>query len=246
MRALLVGLLLALRVPAQEEKKDDVQRLAGDVAAALQKTAQRGSFSLSGNLKTEVNPDDADEEPTLCAISGSVAPGSRAVLEVRSDSSTHELVLKAGKLAGRETWKGHPLDLLNAPSELLSLLDFERLAITAKEAASAKALADEKVAAEDCAVTELLLPKGAIRSYHNDAEAAEEEEKSVRDVLLKLLVRKADGLVVRMEVSVRRLYKDDRHPNDSTKGLSSFTLSLRDFGKADVAVPRGLEKLLKD
>ncbi|HEV3027645.1 MAG TPA: hypothetical protein VG457_08745, partial [Planctomycetota bacterium] len=184
MRQALIGLLLALGVQAQEGKKDDSQAPAGEVAAALQKTVKRGRFAFAGKLKTEVNPEDADEEATTCSMSGCVSPGSRAVLEIRADFSTHEIVLNAGKMAGRETWKGHPLDLVNAPSELLSLLDFERLAVFVKDATSVKALPEEKIGSEDCGVTELVLPKGTIRSYHNDPETADEEEKSVKDVVL--------------------------------------------------------------
>ena len=246
MKQPLIGLILALCLPAQEEKKADLPAPAGEVAAALQKTAMRGSFAFAGKLKTEVNPDDADEEAITCALSGCVAPGSRTVVEIRADFSRHEIVLHAGKLAGRETWKGHPLDLLNAPSELFSLLDFERLAIYVKDATSVKALPEEKVGPGDCGVTELVLPKGAIRSYHSDPEVAEEEEKSVKDVSLKVCVLKSEGLVVKMEASVRRLHQDDHHPNDSTKGLSTFSFSLKEFGKAEVAIPPGLEKVLKE
>lgn len=246
MRQTLIGLLLALAVQAQEEKKEDPKALAESVAAALQKTAKRGNFALEGTLRTEVDPDDADEEATTCAVSGRVAPGTRTVLVIAADSSTHEIVLKAGKMVGRETWKGHPLDLVNAPSELLSLLDFDRLAIYVRDAASAKALPEEKLGTEICRVVDLALPKGTIRSYHDDAEAAEEEEKSVREVRLKLWVLQSERLAVKMEASVRRLHKDDAHPNDSTKGISSFTLEFKEIGSADVAIPPGFEKVLKE
>jgi hypothetical protein len=49
-----------------------------------------------------------------------------------------------------------------------------------------------------------------------------------------------------MEANVRRLHKDDHHPNDSTKGLSSFSFGLKEFGTAEVAIPPGLEKVLKE
>ena len=242
MGTMLATLALSLCLQAQDDPKPPT----GDIVAALQKTAKRGAFAFSGKLKTEVDPDDADEETVVCSVSGGVLPGALAVVEIKGDGSVHELALKGGKRAGRETWKGHSLDLLNAPSELLSLLDLERLAVYVKEATAGKALPDEKVGGEDCSAYELLLPKGSIRSYHDDAETAAEEEKSVRNLNLRLRVRKSDGMVVSLEAVVRRLYKDDDKPGAGTKGLSSYSLSLKDFGAAEPAIPPGLEKLLKE
>ncbi|HZE99401.1 MAG TPA: hypothetical protein VE981_20520 [Planctomycetota bacterium] len=235
-------LALVLSVPPQEDPKP----LAGEIAAGLQKTAKRGNFAFQGELKTEVDPDDADEEPTVCAVSGGVVPGTLMVAEIKGDKSIHELAVKRGRLAGRETWKDHPLDLVNAPCELMSLLDFERLAVYVKDASSVKVLPDEKIGGEECAVYDLTIPKAAIRSYHDNAETAEEEEKSVRGVDLRLRVQKSDGTVVRLEAAVRRLYKDDSQPGPGTRGLSRFRLSLKDFGTAEVAPAPGFEKLLKD
>src|SRR5207237_9897329 len=125
---------------------------------------------------------------------------------------THELVFKGTKLAGRLTWKGHPLDLGKSPAEVLSLLNFERLAIFTEKATSAKAAPDAKIAGADCRVLDLVLPKQTMRSYSEDAETAEEEEKSVDKVELKVHVRKSDGVVVRIESTVHRLYKDEDNP----------------------------------
>jgi len=235
-------LLLSLCVQAQDDPKPAI----ADIVSALQKTAKRGAFTFSGQLKTEVNPDDADEETVVCAVSGGVLPGTLAVAEVKGDSSVHEIALKRGRIAGRETWKGHTLDLVNGPSELFSLLDLDRLAVYVKDASAAKALPDEKIGGEDCSAYELLLPKGTVRSYHDDAETAQEEEKSLRNVNLRVRVRKSDGLVVSLDAVVRRLYKEDDKPAGGTKGMSSFTLNLKDFGTAEVTIPSGLEKHLKD
>jgi hypothetical protein len=240
------ALTLAIALTLLGQAQDDPKPQAADLAAALQKTARKGPFAFSGTLKTEVNPDDADEEATVCAVSGAVSPGAFAVAQIKGDASVHELLLKGGKMAGRETWKGHPLDLINAPSELMSLLDFDRLAIYVKDAGSVKALPDEKDGAEELRVCELALSKGTIRSYHDEAEAAEEEEKSVRGVTLKLRLRKSDGLVAGIDAAVRRLYKDDDKPTEGTKGLSAFSLRLKEHGTAEVAVPSGLDKLLRD
>lgn len=234
-----IALTLGLCLQAQDTPKDDVRPA---VAEAFLKTAKKGNFAVAGQLKTEVDPDDADEEPTVCKVAGAVAPGSRAAFKITGDGSVHELVLKDGKMAGRETWKGHSLDLVNGPSELLSLLDFERLAGHVKTAGGAKALADEKVGEEDCAAYELQLPKEAIRSYNDDADFAADEEKSVRGARLKLCVRKSDGLVVSLEAGVRRLYKNEQHPRLSTRGLTFYALTFQDFGTAEVVVPPGLEK----
>jgi len=242
MGAILATLALSLFVQAQDDPKPPT----ADIVAALQKTAKQGTFAFSGKLKTEVDPDDADEETVVCTVSGSVNPGTLGVAEIKGDASVHELALKGPKLAGRETWKGHPLDLLNAPSELFSLLDLGRLAGVVKDATAAKALPDEKVGGEDCSAYELLLPKAAIHSFHDGAETAEEEEKSVRNVNLRLRVRKSDGLVLSLEAVVRRLYKDDNKAGPGTKGLSSYSLTLKDFGVAEAAIPPGLEKLLKE
>jgi len=242
MRLILATLALRLCVQAQEAPKPQT----ADIVAALQKTAKQGAFAFAGKVKTEVDPDDADEETVACTVSGSVNPGAIGVAEIKGDASVHELALKGSRLAGRETWKGHPLDLLNAPSELFSLLDLGRLAGVVKDATAAKALPDEKAGGEDCSAFELLLPKEAIHSFHDSAETAEEEEKSVRNVNLRLRVRKSDGLVVSLEAVVRRLYKDDNKPGSGTKGLSSYSLTLKDFGAAEPAIPPGLEKLLKD
>jgi hypothetical protein len=246
MGTLLAAITLSFCVQAGD-KKDDPKPLAADVAAALQRTAKRGPFAVAGKLKTEINPDDADEEAVVCSVVGSVAPGERAVAEIKGDASTHELVLRRNRMAGRETWKGHPLDLINAPGELMSLLDLDRLALHVKDASSAKALPDEKAGGEDCGVTELSLPRTTIRSYHDEADAAEEEEKSVRGVTLKVRVRKSDGLVVSLDASVQRLYKDDAPAAGAgTKGVTAYSLGLKDFGTAEVVAPPGLEKFLKD
>jgi hypothetical protein len=241
-----VALLLGVCVQAQDGKPNDPKPAAAELAAALKKTAAKGPFAFTGRLTTEVNPDDADEEATTCAVSGSAAPGGATVVQVQGDSSVHELLRKGNKVAGRETWKGHPLDLINGPSELLSFLDLDRLAVYVKDASSVKALPDEKSGAEDVAVYELAVPKGTVRSFHDESEAAEEEEKSLRSVTLRLRVRKSDGLVEKIEAAVRRVYKDDDKPGDGTKGLSTYSLRLKDFGTAEVVIPPGLEKLLKD
>jgi hypothetical protein len=235
----LIALMLGLCAQAQDDKKDDGRLVASE---ALQKTAKKGSFSVAGELKTEIDPDDADEEPYLCKVAGAVAPGSRASFKITGDASVHELVLKDGKMAGRETWKGHSLDLVNGPSELLSLLDFDRLAVHVKNAGSAKALPDEKVGDEECAAIELQLPKESIRSFHDDPDAATDEERSLRGARLKLCVRKSDGLVASLEANVRRLYKNEQHPRQSTRGLSSFSLAFKDFGTAEIVPPPGLDK----
>ncbi|HLY09236.1 MAG TPA: hypothetical protein VKW04_08050 [Planctomycetota bacterium] len=239
---LLLGFALGLVVQAQDDPKGP----AADLAAALQATAKRGAFAFTGTLKTEVDPDDADDEATSCSVSGAVAPGERTVAHIKGENSVHDLLLKRRRLAGRETWKGHPLDLMNAPSELMSLLDLERLAMSVKDAASVKALPEEKIGTEDCRVYELGLSKGAIRSYHDEAEAVEEEEKSLQGVTLTLKVQKSDGLVVTLDASVLRLYKDDKAAAGGTKGLSVFQLRLKDFGTAKVPTLPGLEALLKD
>src|SRR5258708_9022263 len=228
------------------QTQDDPKPPTADIVWALQKTSKRGAFAFAGQLKTEVNPDDADEETVVCTVSGGVSPGALAVVEIKGDASVHELVLKRDKMAGRETWKGHSLDLLNGPSELFSLLDLARLAVQLNAASAANALPDEKVGGEDCSAYELLLPKEAIRSYHDDAETAGEEEKTVRKLNLRLRVRKSDGMVVSLDAVVRRLYKDDDKPAAGTKGVSSFTLTFKDFGAASVTIPPGLEKLLKE
>jgi hypothetical protein len=243
MESVLLMIISSLCVQAQD---DPAKVQSADITAALLKTAKRGSFSFTGELKTEVDPDDADEEPTVCAISGSTTSGSLAAVEIKADDSVHELALKGGKMAGRETWKGHSVDLVNGPSELMSLLDLERLGAAVKEATGFKALPDDKVGDEDCSVSEMVLPKTAIRSYHDDADVAEEEVKSVRRVPLRIWVRKSDGMVVKFEATVRRLYKDDKQRGPGTKGMSAVTLLMKDFGTAVVAVPPSLEKLLKD
>ncbi len=246
MGLLFAALLLGACAPAQDGKPDDSKPAAAELAAALKKTAAKGPFAFLGKLTTEVNPDDADEEATACAVSGAAAPGGATIVQVQGDSSVHELLRKGNKVAGRETWKGHPLDLINGPSELLSLVDLDRLAIYVKDASSVKALPDEKSGAEDVAAYELVVSKGVVRSFHDEAEAAEEEEKSLRGVTLRLRVRKSDGLVEKIEAAVRRLYKDDDKAGDGTKGLSTYSLRLKDFGTAEVAIPPGLEKLLKE
>lgn len=235
----LIALMLGSCLQAQEAPKDDVRPAA---AEALTKTAKKGPFAVAGQLKTEIDPDDPDEEPTICKVAGAVAPGSRAAFRITGNASVHELVLRDGKMAGRETWKGHSLDLINGPSELLSLLDLERLAAHVRNAVAAKALSDEKVGEEDCAVYELQLPKEAIRSFNDDPDFAADEEKSLRGARLKLCVRKSDGLVAQLDAGVRRLYKNEEHPRPSTRGLTFYSLTFQDFGTADVALPSGLEK----
>lgn len=232
-------ILFALAMALCPEAQDDVRPAA---AEALQKTAKKGAFAVAGQLKTEIDPDDADEEPTVCKVAGAVAPGSKASFKIAGDASVHELVLKDGKMAGRETWKGHSLDLINGPSELLSLLDFDRLATHVKNASAAKALPDEKVGEEDCTVVELQLPKEAIRSYNDDSDFAADEEKSLRGARLKLCIRKSDGLVAGIDANVRRLYKNEEHPRQSTRGLTSYSLTFKDFGTAEVVIPPGLDQ----
>lgn len=241
-----MGLLLALVAGLSVQAQDPAPGPSAEVVSALQKTARKGTFGFAGTLRTEVDPDNADEEATVCTVSGAVTPGSVSAAEIKGDHSVHELVVRRNRMAGRETWKGHPLDLANAPGELMSLLDLDRLALAVKDATSVKSLPDEKSGAEEYRVYELALPKSAIRSYHDDAETAEEEEKSVRGVTLGLRLRKADGLVASIDAAVRRLYKEDDKPGDGTKALSVYSLRLKDFGTAQVSVPPALEKLLKD
>ena len=246
MRHAWVGFVFVLFAQAQEEKKDDPKRVMVDAAQALRQTSKGNSFTFVGTLKTEANPDDADSEATKCKVSGGIGSPFYAVFKVKSETSSHEIVFKGGKLAGRLTWKGHPLELGNAPSEILSLVNFARLAIYVDSATSAKSLRDERIGDGDCRVFELVLPKETIRSQNEDAEAAEEEQKSVQGVDLRLCVQKSDGLVVKLEATVRRLYKDDDHPDDATKGVSSYSLTLKEIGTAKVAIPPGLEKMFKD
>jgi hypothetical protein len=241
-----IALLLPLSLHAQDAGKDDLKKLAGDAAHALKLTAKPGSFEFFGILKTEVNPDEADAEPTECKVSGAVASPFHSAFKVKTDTSTHDLVFKGGKLAGRLTWKGHPLDLGKSPSEVLSLVNFERLAVYAEKATAAKAYVDAKVSGADCRVMELDLPKQTFRSTSEDAETAEEEEKSVEKVEIKFHVRKSDGFVVKLEATVHRLYKDEDNPDDSSKGRSSYAFTLKEFGAAKVTIPSGLEKLVED
>jgi len=239
--------LVSLLSPgAQEEKKDDVKRISGDAAQALRQTAKPGTFGFTGTLKTEVNPDEADAEALECTVSGAAGSPFHAALTAKSEDSIHDIVFKNGRMVGRLTWKGHPLDLGKAPGELFSLVNLERLAIYAEKATAGKTLPDSKPGGEDCRVLELVLPKETMRSHNEDAEASEEEEKSVEKVEIKMHLRKSDGLVVRLEAAVHRLYKDEDHPADTSKGRSEYTLTLRDFGTAKVKVPTGLERLLKD
>src|SRR5207248_1433674 len=111
MRHAWIALLFNLSLHAQEQNKDDLKRLAGDAAQALRQTAKPGSFEFTGVLKTEVNPDEADSEPTECKVSGAVGSPFHAAFKVKTDTSTHDVVFKNAKMAGRLTWKGHPLDL---------------------------------------------------------------------------------------------------------------------------------------
>jgi hypothetical protein len=246
MRHAWIALAFALTLHAQDEKKDDLKRLAEDAAQALRQTAKPGSFEFAGILKTEVNPEENDAEPTECKLSGAAGTPFHSAFKAKTDSATHDIVFKGGKMAGRLTWKGHPLDLGKAPGEVLSLINLERLAIYVEKATAAKALPDAKPGGEDCRVLELVLPKETMRSHHEDAEAAEEEEKSVENVEIRLHVRKSDGLVVKLEATVHRLYKDEDNPDDTSKGRSEYALTLKEFGTAKVKIPAGLEKLIKD
>jgi hypothetical protein len=238
MRMFFVALLLSLPLAAQE----DLKKSSGDAVEALRKTAKSGSFEFAGILKTEVNPDEADAEATECKVLGAVASPFHSVFKVKTDSSTHEIAFKGGKLAGKLIWKGQPLDLGKAPSEVLSLVNLERLAVYAEKATAAKSLADVK----DCRVLEIVLPKQTIRSCQEDAEQQEEEEKSVEKVELKVHVRKSDGLVVKLEATVHRLYKDEDNPDNSSKGRSEYAFTLKEFGAAKVTIPAGLEKLVEE
>jgi hypothetical protein len=240
------ALLVAVPWSAQEKTQDDLKRLAGDAARALQKSAKPGSFEFTGSLKTEVNPDDKDAEPTECKVTGAVGSPFTSAFKVKSDASTHDIVFKRGTMAGRLTWKGHPVDLGKSPGEVLSLVHLERLAIYAEKALAAKELPEAKSGGADCRVLELGLPKETMRSYSEDAETAEEEEKSVEAVEVTLYIRKSDSLVVKIDATVSRLYKDEEHPNDTSKGRSSCVLTLKEFGAAKVTIPPGLEKLLED
>ena len=85
---------------------------------------------------------------------------------------------------------------------------------------------------------ETLIAEGIGKSYKG--------RQVVRGVTLRLRLRKSDGLVAGIDAAVRRLYKDDDKPTEGTKGLSAFSLRLKDHGTAEVAVPPGLDKLLKE
>jgi hypothetical protein len=241
-----LALLFAFAPWAQDEGKADLKRLAGEAARALRQTAKPGTFGFAGTFRTEVNPDEADAEPTECTVSGAAGSPFCAALTAKGEASTHDIVFKNGKMVGRLTWKGHPLDLGKAPGELFSLVNLERLAIYAEKATAAKTLPDSKPGGEDCQVLEIVLPRETMRSHNEDAEAAEEEEKSVEKVELRAHVRKSDGLVVRLEATVHRLYKDEDHPADTSKGRSEYALTLKEFGSAKVKIPPGFEKLIKD
>ena len=239
-------LVLALALRAQDLAKDDPKALAAEAARSLKLAAKPGSLQFQGTLKTEVNPDEADSEATECRVSGTVGTPLVAVMTLRSEVSTHEIVYKAGKMAGRLTWKGHPLDVGKAPGELLSLVNLERLAIFAEKSAEAKALGETKVGGEDCRAIEIVPPKEAIRSHSDDAEAAQEEDKSVEKLELKLHLRKSDGFPLKLEAVVHRIYKDEDNPNDVTKGRSQYSLSFKEAPAGGVKIPPALEKLLKD
>jgi hypothetical protein len=246
MRHAWIAFALAGTLHAQDTKTGDLQRLAGDAARALQKTAKPGSLEFSGTFKTEVNPEEKDAEPTECTVTGAAGTPFSSVFKVKAEGSTHEIAFKQGSMAGRLTWKGHPVDLGKSPGEILSLVYLERLAIYAEKATAAKELPEAKAGGADCRLLELSLPKETMRSYSEDTETADEEEKSVAGVDLTIYVRKSDSLVVRLEATVDRLYKDEDNPANSSKGRSSYDLTLKEFGAAKVSIPAALEKLLKD
>jgi hypothetical protein len=247
MSTLTLALLAVLSPVAQDEKKNDGDPLRGDAAQALRLTAKAGAVQVAGRLKTEVREDQTEEEPTECEVSGA-AGGSpfAAALKARGDHTAAEIFYKGGKLAGRTLWRSVPLDLGKSPSELLSLVNLERLAVYAEKATKTEAGAGGTVGTAECRSIRLELPPDTVRGHSEDNDATEEDEKGLSSVEAELWIEKASGRAVRIEAKVHRLYKDDPKPGSTTKSVSSYALTFEKAGEAKVSIPKEIERLLKD
>lgn len=247
MNHIALAVLACLTAGAQDEKKDAAAALRGEASQALRLTAKAGNFEVSGRLKTEVREDQTEEEPTDCEVKGAVeASPFAASLSASSDHNRVEIFFKGGKLAGRSHWRSVPLDLGKCPSELLSLVNVERLAVFAEKAGKAEAGPDGTLGGAECKTIKLELPADTIRGHSEDNDATEEDERGLAGVEAQIWIEKSSGRVVRLESKVRRVYKDEPKPGDSSKSVSAYALSFEKPGQARVTLPKEIERLLKE
>jgi hypothetical protein len=243
MRGATLGFLVLWGAFGQDEKKEVDPVLRGDVVRALKQAAQTGSYEVSGELKTEVRDNQTDEEPTLGRVTGQViASPFQAALRVKADQGTHELYYKEGKLVGRLVWRAVPVDLGKSPSELLSLVNLDRLALYAEKATLAQAGTDEKIGDRECRRIRLRLPGDTIRGHSQDNDAQEEDEKGLDRVEAELFLDKARGNLVRLQANVRRVYKDGEDPLTPNTATSSYQLDFQKMGEAKVRIPKEIER----
>jgi hypothetical protein len=147
---------------------------------------------------------------------------------------------------GRLVWRAVPVDLGKSPSELLSLVNLDRLALYAEKATLVQAGPEEKIGDRECRRIRLRLPADTIRGHSQDNDAQEEDEKGLDRVEAELLIDKTRGLLLRLEAKVRRVYKDGDPPSTPNAATSSYRLDFQKMGEAKVRIPKEIEREFED
>lgn len=254
---------------AEGKKPDAVKAVRDDVAKALKATAAKGGFELEGSAETEMTQDMGMEMPggffggMNGKISGAVTTPFSAAIKVKADKALYELVHDGKKSAERLTWRGAGQTPGDAANDVLSMLDFAKLAEAVGRAKAGKAHAEEKVGETACKVASLTLDGEAISKY---LETGEAQEGMMMDfgmksskIELKVWIGAEDGLVRKLRAVVTKTMdigimpaEDGEEEEEGEEGegqemmTATYTVSLSKFGAAKVEIPEGMKELMKD
>lgn len=265
--ATVAALALCAGAVAQDEKKpDESKQLRADVAKALRETAKAGAFDVAGESKVEQDGEgmvvgDGGWGGLSGKITGSVAFPLKAAFRLQAGKTRYELWSSGGKTVERVTWRGRPAYAADAANELLSLVNFEKLAADVEKASQGKAREAQKVGDDECRVIELTLAGDAIRKHveEDDPEDAPEGMEfdmglKASSVTLKAWIGK-DGTVRKIEAAVvKKLDMDGEGGEDdeeAPEGMSyqitaAYTLTFSNAGRAKVEIPEDVREQLKE
>ncbi len=266
MRFALMVVLMAAVAAAQDDgkKQDPVKAVRDDAAKALKATAAKGAFAFEGEATTDFSEElggvvvDGFYGGIKGKISGTATSGFKAAFRAKSDKATYE-AWHDKKTVERMTWRGLGQTPGDAANDILSLVDFEKLAGAVGKAKEGKA-GDGKLGDEACKTYQVVLGPEAISTYLDAPDADEDGGGAMMDfglaatrIELKLWVG-SDGLVRKIEAKVVKGMSmnpaDGEEEEEQEEGMgelmsSTYTFTFSKFGETKVEIPDDIRELMK-